>query len=261
MAKSVTIVAMGGSSRVINDGVFSGDDALRLAVRKTLGGEVWAINAMGALINADRVIMMDDLSALMDRSDWGPEIWERLKNLRVPLVTSTPHPEFPTSEAYPLQKVLDIGIPYLTSTPAYAIALAIAEGFEEIRLYGVDYAYDVQPFHDAAVGAADALHRAVESRDGLAVADATRAWSKAVADLSRMSQNKESGRACVEWWVGFAMAHGIAIDMPWCTTLLDNNKGGQLYGYARQPQQATDAFLRAVAAAQTQDGETCAQPS
>jgi hypothetical protein len=43
----------------------------------------------------------------------------------------------------------------------------------------------------------------------------------------------ERGRACVEFWLGFARAHGIDIRLPTSTSLLDSQHIGQsrLYGY------------------------------
>lgn len=233
--KAVTIVAMGDSRRFLLDGVLSQNPDLSAQMGNAFGGEVWAINSMGAIIRADRVIMMDDLEDLQARSTWQPEIWERLKSLTVPLITSRPHPDFPTSEAYPLEKVIKGGLPYLNTTPAYAIALAMAEGFDVIRLYGVDFSYDIGPYHEAALRSAAHIRQAMEDRDPAALAEATRHWSIAVSNMSIVATNKESGRACVEWWIGLAMGRGIKIEVPWGCTLLDSNKGVHFYGYRDQP--------------------------
>lgn len=139
MVKAVTIVAMGDSRRAFLDGVLHPQGAA------ALDGEVWAINLMGAIIRADRIIMMDDLEDLRARSDWAPQAWAVLRRTAARLVTSRPHPDFPTSEAYPLEKVLEIGPAYLNNTVAYAIALAIAEGAERIALFGCDFGYPDRP--------------------------------------------------------------------------------------------------------------------
>lgn len=139
MGKSVTIVAMGDSRRAYLEG------AIYPQGGAPLGGEVWAINLMGAIIRADRVILMDDLDALMARSDWSPEVFGALKRLRVPLITSSLHPDFPTSEAYPLEKVVSAGLPYLNNTVAYAVALAVAEGVDDLWLFGCDFGYEGRP--------------------------------------------------------------------------------------------------------------------
>lgn len=139
MGKSVTIVAMGDSRRSFLEGALFPQGA------DPLYGEVWAINLMGAIIRADRVILMDDLDDLMARSDWNPRIFDLLKGLRVPLVTSRAHPDFPSSEAYPIDKVLASGLPYLNNTVAYAVALAIAEGVSDLWLFGCDFGYEGNP--------------------------------------------------------------------------------------------------------------------
>ena len=139
MPKSVTIVAMGDSRRAFLEGALFPQGAA------ALDGEVWAINLMGAIIRADRVILMDDLEELEARSDWSPQAWSVLKRLGVPLVTSRPHPAFPTSVAYPLKRVLELGPAYLNNTVAYAIALAIAEGAETLCLFGCDFGYEGHP--------------------------------------------------------------------------------------------------------------------
>jgi hypothetical protein len=65
----------------------------------------------------------------------------RLAMLGCPVYMIRPDERIPNSRAYPLTEVIaDIGRPYLTSSVAYAIALAIHERAEEIGLWGVDMA-------------------------------------------------------------------------------------------------------------------------
>lgn len=85
----------------------------------------------------------------------GHKTW--LKSFKGPIFQHVADPEIPNSIAYPLQEVADfIGVniwrlveigkplvsatkdPYLTSSIAYQIALAMYEGFETIELYGID---------------------------------------------------------------------------------------------------------------------------
>ena len=51
---------------------------------------------------------------------------------------------FPDATAYPLERMVELFGRYFTSTIGYMIALAIAEGYEEIGLWGVDLASDVE---------------------------------------------------------------------------------------------------------------------
>ena len=138
--KTVAIVAMGRSAAdYISEAAFAFS-------RSQIATEVWAINAMGDVLKHDRLFVMDDLRVFVKRmqqagkthyTDW------MMKHDR-PIITSTDYPEFPTSEPYPLAKVINnLKNPeYLNSTVAYALALAITEGFGGIKLYGCDFSYE-----------------------------------------------------------------------------------------------------------------------
>jgi hypothetical protein len=64
---------------------------------------------------------------------------EFLKTCDVPLFMRYPNPEFPTAVEYPLEDVrTSLGRPYITSTAANMIGLAIHEEVDEIRLFGVN---------------------------------------------------------------------------------------------------------------------------
>jgi hypothetical protein len=131
MSKSVSIVAMGRSC----------SDYLQVA-GKNVGpktDEVWAINAMGNVIRHDRVILMDDIDALIERING----YEFLKTHDKPIITSTKTKTAPTSQEYPLEEVINmLGMPYLNTTVSFAFALAMYEGFDTIHLYGCDYTYE-----------------------------------------------------------------------------------------------------------------------
>jgi len=59
----------------------------------------------------------------------------------IPVYMQNEWPEIPNSLAYPIEFILE-SFPrrYFTNSVSYQIALAIVEGFEEIRIYGVDMA-------------------------------------------------------------------------------------------------------------------------
>lgn len=62
-----------------------------------------------------------------------------LKTLDVPLYMRYPSPDFPTAVEYPLEKVYaNIGRRYITSTVANMLGLALLEGVDEIKVYGVN---------------------------------------------------------------------------------------------------------------------------
>lgn len=122
--------------------------AKALGGRHMLVDEVWGINAVASVIRCDRAFHMDDVRIQQVRVDAQPDsnikaMLDWLKTADVPVYTSRLHPDFACLVEYPLADVLNRvgGLPYFNSTPAYAVALAIAEGFSEISLFGLDYAY------------------------------------------------------------------------------------------------------------------------
>lgn len=173
-----------------------------LDITKRQGGrskfcdEVWAINALGNVFDADLVFHMDDIRIQEIRAAAAPAsniaaMVKWIKHSRVPVVTSRAHPEYPALVEFPLEDVLNhLGHDYFNSTAAYAIAFAIHTGATEISLFGMDYTYDN-------------VHHA------------------------------EKGRACVEFWCGQAHARGIRIHLPKSTSLMDANcsRADRLYGY------------------------------
>lgn len=98
---------------------------------------------------------------------------------------------------FPLQEVINAsgGPPYFTSTPAYAIALALAgksaglpEDVTKIALFGIDFSH-INVF------------------------------------------KAEVGRACCEFWLGRCMHHGIEVQLPEDTWILGTDTRNRLYGY------------------------------
>jgi hypothetical protein len=173
-----------------------------LHVTRCLGGrqafcdQVWAINALGGVLDCDLVFHMDDvrIQERRARADPAGNIAAMLKWMRrYPgrIVTSRPHPRYRSLEAFPLQELLDdTGSAYLNSTGAYAVAYAVLKRATRLSLFGIDYSYAHS--HDA-----------------------------------------ERGRACFEFWLGVAHARGIQIAVPNATPLMDSNvpKREKLYGY------------------------------
>ena len=185
--KRVAIVAMGRSnSEYVNLASTRG--------RHRLWEEVWALNAMGGVIECDRVIMMDSPADLMKRAPEAeslqayPDWW---KTIEVPVLTSAPDKALcPMSEAYPIVEVLqEFPYGYLHCSVAYAVALAIVEGATEIGLFGCDFSYP---------------------------------------DINM----SERGRACTEFYLALAVrVYNIAIQIPASCGLLDMNEPEKLYGY------------------------------
>ena len=188
--KHVVILGLGPS---LNQYV---DIVKRMGGRRKLADEVWAINALGDIVQCDRIFHMDDVRIQQVRADAAPNsniaaMLEWMRTCTTPIMTSTPHEDYPSAEAFPLEDVLNAtGYGYLNNTAAYAVAYAVYIGVEKITLFGVDFTYPNA--HDA-----------------------------------------EKGRGCVEFWLGYAAARGIKLSMPVTTSLMDAvaPMEERLYGY------------------------------
>lgn len=142
--KKVNILAMGNSRHDF--------DSIQLVEQRPeilLDSEVWGINYMGAIKRLDRIIHVDPVHAFLghgpvkDMCDWA------LKD-GIPLYTSWPHPWYINHVVYPFDKVMQaLGIHYLNNSVAYALALAIAEGYTDIGLFGCDFSYPTAHMSEA----------------------------------------------------------------------------------------------------------------
>lgn len=200
-AESVAIVAMGRSC----------GDWLRMCASK--GGtpnvvdEVWAINAMGGIIQHDRLFHMDDVRMnqrrvqAMARGEyrrneplWGTMTW--LAQHPGPIYTSRPHPDYPGTVAMPVQEVIDAArSTYLNSTVAWALGFALLMlerwgKLRELHLYGMDFSY-------------------------------------------ANSHKAERGRGCVENLLGKLTERGVHLHLPNSTSLMDADQPlpVRLYGF------------------------------
>ena len=151
------------------------DLAKALGNRKRLADQTWGINAVASVLDCDLAFHMDDVRIQQVRAeaDADSNIVEMLKWLsmaKMPVFTSRPHPDFPSLVEYPLERVLNAtgGFPYFNSTPAYAIALALAEGVKILSLFGLDYTY--ANVHDAEKGRACVeFHLGIAKSRGIAI--------------------------------------------------------------------------------------------
>jgi hypothetical protein len=172
------------------------DVVKRLGARRKFADEVWAINALGDIIQCDRVFHMDDVRVQEIRAAAKPQsniaaMLEWLKTHPGPVYTSRPHADYPGLVAFPLEDVINsCGIAYFNSTAAYAVAYAIHIGVKKITLFGIDYTLP-------------------------------------------NAHHAEKGRGCVEFHLGIAKARGIVIGIPDNTSLLDSAAPieERVYGY------------------------------
>lgn len=71
-----------------------------------------------------------------------------LKSLAIPIYMQEQHNDIPASVKYPLDEMVKhFGRQYFKSTLDYMMALALYEGFEEIHLYGVNMADNIEYAH------------------------------------------------------------------------------------------------------------------
>ena len=172
------------------------DRVKRMGGRHAFADEVWGVNAVGGVLQCDRVFHMDDVRIQEIRAAAQPQsniarMLEWLRKHPGPVYTSRPHPDYPGLVAYPLQDVVNsCGWSYFNSTVAYAVAYAVHIGVKQISLFGLDFTY---------------------------------------AD----SHKSEKGRGCVEFHLGIAAARGIKIGFPENTSLMDSIAPieERIYGY------------------------------
>ena len=168
----------------------------RLGSRSKFSDQVWAINAVGDIVNCDLVFHMDDVRIQEIRARARPEsnIAAMLAWIRRhpgPVMTSRLHPDYPGLVEYPLADVINsVHHDYLNNTAAHAVAYAIHTRVRKISLFGCDYTYANS--HDA-----------------------------------------ERGRGCVEFLLGIASARGIELAVADRSSLMDANLPieDRIYGY------------------------------
>lgn len=173
------------------------DLAKRLGGRRAYCDQTWGINAVGSVIECDRVFHMDDVRIQQIRAEARPEsniarMLDWLRTYDRPVVTSRAHPDYPCLEEFPLDAALNMAPQgYFNSTAAYAAAYALLQpGLTKLSVFGCDYTYPNA--HDA-----------------------------------------EKGRACLEYWLGMAAARGVQLVVPKVTSLLDAlyAQAERFYGY------------------------------
>jgi SAM-dependent methyltransferase len=163
--------------------------------------EVWGINAIGDVLRCDRVFHMDDLKVQEARARLRPgsnidAMVKWLKTHPGPVYTSRVRPGYPGLVEFPIEDVLNAKLDTNGGVPY----------FNSTTAYAVAYAIYIGVKHISLWGIDYTLPNA---------------------------HSAESGRACVEFWLGIAAARGIEISVPAETSLLDAcaNERDLLYGY------------------------------
>jgi hypothetical protein len=174
------------------------DTVKRLGGRKAFADEVWGINAVGGVIQCDRLFHMDDVRVQERRAEAAPlsniaNMMKWLGEFAGPVYTSRIPDDnsYPSLVEFPLEDVVNsVGYAYFNSTAAYAVAFAIYSGAKKISLFGIDFSYP-------------------------------------------NAHHAEQGRACVEFWLGIAAARGIELAISERSSLLDTIEPVErsFYGY------------------------------
>jgi hypothetical protein len=72
-----------------------------------------------------------------------------LQTCGIPVYMEQVWEDIPTSVRYPRSEIVSsLGFDYFTSSMAYMLALAIYQGYQEVRLYGIDMAADSEYRHE-----------------------------------------------------------------------------------------------------------------
>lgn len=169
----------------------------RMGGRKQFADETWCINALGDVFACDRIFHMDDVRIQEIRAKANPE-----SNIAAMLKWLKTHPgPIITSRAHP-------GYPGLVEFPLEDV-LNDANGFAYFN-------------STAAYAVAYAIWLGVK-RLSIFGNDFT----------YENSHHAEKGRACVEFWIGFAQARGIKVSVPHVSSLLDAcvKPAERVYGY------------------------------
>lgn len=169
----------------------------RFGGRKAFADETWTINALGDVFVCDRVFHMDDVRVQEIRAQAAPK-----SNIAKMLEWIRTHPgPIYTSRKHP-------DYPGLVEFPLEAVINKLSWGpyFNSTAAYAVAYAIFIGVKRMSLFGMDFTYPNA---------------------------HHAEKGRACVEFWVGQAMARGIEVRFPKRTSLLDAcaPDGERVYGY------------------------------
>jgi hypothetical protein len=134
--KAVNILAMGASREDFIAGMM-GENRPEIF----RDAELWTINYMASVVHCDRLISIDPVHSWLDKPVV-QEMCNRTLKAGVPVYTSEPHGDYPNQVMYPFHKVYDtLNSTYMNTTVAYALCLALVEGYNHIGLFGCDFTY------------------------------------------------------------------------------------------------------------------------
>lgn len=111
--------------------------------------ELWGLNELYRYLPIARFTRWFELHN-REVLELDPEHIKSLQSFPIPVYMQRPFADFPTCKPLPKQEIEELVSRYMTSSPAWMLGLAIAEGFEEIHIYGVDMAQDTEYFQQRA---------------------------------------------------------------------------------------------------------------
>ena len=118
-----------------------------LFIHEPMGVEIWGLNQGHALFTKEAMARFTRWFQVHPYEEMAarqlPELGhlEWLRQVQIPIYMEETHPDVPRSVRYPYEEITSMmGGTYLTSAPAFMLALAIHEGFDLIKVYGVDMA-------------------------------------------------------------------------------------------------------------------------
>lgn len=161
-----SLPSLQGKTVAIVDVGFSNKDFVSAAISAggghAIADEIWAIDEMGGVLMHHRAFSMRPLECRPN--------WDWPKEHPGPLYCSIKagkedeEAPFPGCFGYPLRQAIHVlGVPYLTSSAAYALAYAIGRGVKTVKLYGID-ALEVRPCIEYLI--CKALHRGISVQIG-----------------------------------------------------------------------------------------------
>ena len=115
--------------------------------------EIWGVNQLNRFIpRADRWFQVH--TNWDDKDRWAPGTDQKkwLAECPIPIYMTDINPNIPNSISYPYEWVMqELKVhDYFTSSIAFMVALAIAEGFKEIGIYGIDLIIGREYFFEKA---------------------------------------------------------------------------------------------------------------
>jgi len=192
---------------------------------------VWCINNAHASyhIKPDLIVAMDSLQRDVKLH---PQYVREITTAGVPVLSSVVSPKWPAVKLYPLNAVIKkIGLGQfarhvLDNTVNYTIALAIAAGVKEIRLYGCDFGHGYEK-KDLAMSLyafkLDGYHNPPD-------------WFKYYNRIIQPARAfGEPGGESQHFLLGIAHQRGIKIVLADDATTLNNDRDRFFYGYQHQP--------------------------